>query len=93
MFNANFSSISSISWRVGIRVIVFNVTFNKISVISWWSISLVEETGVHRENNWPARKSLSSVQSHLLLFTQIKYVQTIKTEILKNMRKINIRYA
>ena len=25
---------------------VFNATFNNISVISWWSVSLVEETGV-----------------------------------------------
>ena len=25
---------------------VFNATFNNISVISWWSILLVEETGV-----------------------------------------------
>jgi hypothetical protein len=25
---------------------VFNVTFNNISVISWWSVLLVEETGV-----------------------------------------------
>jgi hypothetical protein len=25
---------------------VFNVTFNIVSVISWWSVLLVEETGV-----------------------------------------------
>jgi len=25
-------------------------TFNHISVISWWSVLLVEETGVPREN-------------------------------------------
>jgi hypothetical protein len=25
---------------------VFNVTFNNISVISWWSVLLVEETGI-----------------------------------------------
>jgi len=25
---------------------VFNVTFNNISAISWWSVLLVEETGV-----------------------------------------------
>ena len=25
---------------------VFNATFNNISVISWWSVLLVEETGV-----------------------------------------------
>ena len=32
------------SWWV--RVTVFNATFNNISVISWWSVLLVEETGV-----------------------------------------------
>jgi len=30
---------------------VFNTTFNNISVISWWSVLLVEETGVPRENH------------------------------------------
>ena len=30
---------------------VFNATFNKISVISWWSVLLVEETGVPAENH------------------------------------------
>ena len=29
---------------------MFNATFNNISVISWWSVLLVEETGVVREN-------------------------------------------
>ena len=28
---------------------VFNVTFNNISVISWWSVLLVEETGIPGE--------------------------------------------
>ena len=28
--------------------------FNNISVISWWSVLLVEETGVPGENNQPA---------------------------------------
>jgi len=32
--------------RVRVRVRVFNFTFNNISVISWWSVLLVEETGV-----------------------------------------------
>jgi hypothetical protein len=32
---------------------VFNATFNNISVISWWSVLLVEETGVPGENNRP----------------------------------------
>jgi hypothetical protein len=32
------------------RLKVFNITFNNISVISWWSVLLVEETGVPGEN-------------------------------------------
>ena len=30
---------------------VFNTTFNNISIISWWSVLLVEETGVPSENS------------------------------------------
>jgi hypothetical protein len=37
-----------------IGFMVFNVTFNNISAISWWSVLLVEETGVPRENHQPA---------------------------------------
>jgi hypothetical protein len=33
---------------------VFNATFNNISAISWWSVLLVEETGVPREILRPA---------------------------------------
>jgi hypothetical protein len=29
-----------------VRVMVLNAIFNNISVISWWSVLLVEETGV-----------------------------------------------
>ena len=32
---------------------VFNATFNNISVISWWSVLLVEEMIVPRENHRP----------------------------------------
>ena len=32
-----------------VRVIVFNATFNNISVISWWSVLLLQETGVPAE--------------------------------------------
>ena len=37
-----------------VRVIALNATFNNISVISWWSVLLMEETGVLGENHWPA---------------------------------------
>ena len=30
---------------------MFNATFNNISAISWWSVLLVEETGVPGETN------------------------------------------
>ena len=33
-----------------IRVMVFNATFNNVSGISWWSVVLVEETGLLGEN-------------------------------------------
>ena len=36
------------------HLMVFNATFNNISVISWWSVLLVEETGVPGENHQPA---------------------------------------
>jgi hypothetical protein len=32
---------------------VFNATFNNILVISWWSVLMVEETGVAGENHQP----------------------------------------
>jgi hypothetical protein len=32
---------------------VLNATFNNISVISWWSVLLVEETGVPGDNHRP----------------------------------------
>jgi len=34
-------------------LMVFNATFNSISVISWWSVVLVEETGVLGEDYQP----------------------------------------
>ena len=48
------------SFQVGLRFMVFNATFNNISdIISWWSVLLVTETGIPREN-------------HKFLFNQIR---------------------
>jgi hypothetical protein len=56
---------------------VLNTTFNNISVILWWSVLLVEETGVTVENHWPVAShwqtsshnvvhlALSGIQTHL----------------------------
>ena len=35
-----------VEYKMGVRVMVFNATSNNISAISWWSILLVDETGV-----------------------------------------------
>jgi hypothetical protein len=37
----------------GFWFMVFNATFNIFSVISWWSVLLVEKTGVSGENHHP----------------------------------------
>jgi hypothetical protein len=44
--------------------IVFNATFNTISVISWWSVLLVEETGVPGEYHRPVASYLTNVLYH-----------------------------
>jgi hypothetical protein len=45
------------------RIMVFNTTFSNISfILMWRSVLLMEETGVSRENHWPAachRQTLS----------------------------------
>jgi hypothetical protein len=48
------------------RIVAFNVTFNNILVILWWSVLLVEITGVPRENHRPgARQDLNIITSKL----------------------------
>jgi len=42
------TNINYIEW---VRVMVFNATFKKISAILWWSVLMLEETGVHGENH------------------------------------------
>jgi hypothetical protein len=38
--------VSGWKGKQGVRVMVFNATFNNILVVSWWSVLLMEETGV-----------------------------------------------
>ena len=52
-----------------IWVIVFNATFNNISVISWRSVSLVEETGVPRENHRSAASHRQTLPQNVVLNT------------------------
>ena len=45
---------------------VFNVTFNNISVISWWSVLLVEETGVPVETDRPVASHWQTVSHNVV---------------------------
>jgi hypothetical protein len=45
-------------------VMVFNATFNNISVISWWSVLLMEETGVPGENH----RQVTDKLYHIMLY-------------------------
>ena len=47
-YSANWNKTLQVVW-----LMVFGATFNNISVISWWSVLLVEETGVPGENHRP----------------------------------------
>jgi hypothetical protein len=47
----NMTQISQMIIQGLVWFMVFNATFNNISVISWWSVLLVEETGVPGENH------------------------------------------
>ena len=42
------------------RIMVFNTTFDNISAISWWSVLLMEETGVLSKKPTTRRKSLTN---------------------------------
>ena len=53
MRNQNIAISTIVGTSSHIRLVwimVFNATFNNISVISWWSVLLVEETGVPGKN-------------------------------------------
>jgi hypothetical protein len=50
-FINNNGTLMCLSIDVLIWFTVFSATFNNISAISWWSVLLVEETVVPREND------------------------------------------
>ena len=62
---------------IGVKVMVFNATFNNISAISWWSVLLVEETGVPGENHQPAASHRQFVSHNVVSSTsRLRGIQT-----------------
>jgi hypothetical protein len=58
-------------------VMVFNATFNSISVISWWSILLVEETSVPRENHRPPESHGQTLSHNVVSSTpRLSWIRT-----------------
>ena len=51
---------------------VFNATFNYISVISWWSVLLVEETGVPVESHRPATSHWQTLTHNVVSSTPLQ---------------------
>ena len=57
------------SFRVWVRVMVFNATFNNISVLPWWSVLLVEETEIPGENHRPVVSHSQTLSHNVVLST------------------------
>jgi hypothetical protein len=55
---------------------VFNAAFNNISVISWWSVLLVEETGVPGENHRPDLSQVTDKLYDIMLHIAMNGVRT-----------------
>jgi hypothetical protein len=57
---------------------VFNVTFNNTSAISWWSVLLVEETGVPCGKPPTCRKSLTGTHIRAEIQKKEKQIAQVK---------------
>jgi hypothetical protein len=54
---------------VELGVMVFNAFFNNISALSWWSVLLVQETGVPGENQGPAESHRQTLSHNIVSST------------------------
>jgi hypothetical protein len=58
---------------------MLNTTFNNIPVISWWSVLLMEETRVPRENHQPAASHLQTL-SHNVVSSTPHHEQSLNSQ-------------
>jgi hypothetical protein len=56
-------------WLQKKYIMVFNATFTNISVVSWWTVSLVGETGVPRQNNQPVASYWQTLSHNVISCT------------------------
>ena len=64
-----------------VRVMVLKITFNNISAIFWWSVVLVEEIWVPRENHRPSASHLHTLSHRLccIMYTSPKKYTKVYT--------------
>jgi hypothetical protein len=65
----NFYTSSAWIRLVWLGFKVFNATFNNVSVISWRSVLLVVESGIPRENHWPAASHWQTLSRNVVSST------------------------
>ena len=68
-FRTKWLCVHSSLIKTDLRFMVFNVIFNNISAMSWWSVLLVEETGVSRENHRPVTSHWQTLPHNVILCT------------------------
>ena len=61
---------------------VFNAIFNNISVTSWWSVLIMEETGVPRGNHWHATSHWQTLSCNVASGTpRLSRIRTHKKQV------------
>ena len=66
-------------------MMVFNDTFNNISAILWWSVFLVEQTGVPGENHWSVASHWQILSHNVVSSTPLRGIWTHNVSGYKNL--------